>query len=487
MSALSDILVPPAVHGARGDRASFERGRFAIRPADALNADAPTRLFGLPLVNAERDAAAAAIVARAAAGEESIIQFINAHCINMLGRSRPYRRALGRAGALLPDGAGMRIAARWSGMSLRDNLNGTDLFPHLCHHAAAQGQRIFLLGGKPGIATMAATRMASLYGNDLFAGTRHGYFSAAETDWVIAQINRSGASILLVGMGVPQQEIWIAQHRNRITVPIIMGVGGLFDYYSGAIPRAPLALRKVGLEWAWRLAQEPQRLARRYVIGNAAFLIRAARAGVNGRGFGMRISRAIKRTVDLGITAGGLIVTLPVFAAVAAAIRLEDGGPVLFRQTRIGEHGRPFAMLKFRSMVPDAEQRRADLLTQTERDDVCFKMKHDPRITRVGAFLRRFSLDELPQLLNVLSGTMSIVGPRPALPVEVLAYDAHARGRLTGKPGVTCSWQVSGRAKLGFAEQVDLDIDYLRRQSLLLDLKLMARTVPAVLSGDGAY
>lgn len=138
-------------------------------------------------------------------------------------------------------------------------------------------------------------------------------------------------------------------------------------------------------------------------------------------------------------------------------------------------------------MYKDAEARKAKLASQSERDSICFKMKSDPRITRIGKFIRRTSIDELPQILNILSGQMSVVGPRPALPNEVLAYKDKERGRLIGKPGLTCTWQVSGRADIPFDQQVDMDLEYLSKKSLLRDLILITRTVPAVITGKGAY
>jgi lipopolysaccharide/colanic/teichoic acid biosynthesis glycosyltransferase len=172
---------------------------------------------------------------------------------------------------------------------------------------------------------------------------------------------------------------------------------------------------------------------------------------------------------------------------VALAIKLEDRGPVFFKQRRIGRNGRPFNMYKFRSMVVNAEALRAALLDQSERDSVCFKMKRDPRVTRVGSFLRRWSLDELPQLINVVRGEMSLVGPRPALPVEVAQYDDRSFMRLGGAPGLTCTWQVSGRAEIPFEQQVEMDIAYLEKRGLMADLSLLLRTIPAVVTARGAY
>jgi len=195
--------------------------------------------------------------------------------------------------------------------------------------------------------------------------------------------------------------------------------------------------------------------------------------------------QATKRAADVLAASLGLLLVGPVLLLVGLLIKLEDGGPVLFSQTRVGKGGRHFRFFKFRSMVVDAEAKRAAL--KAESGQLRFKMRRDPRITRIGAWLRRTSMDELPQLLNVLRGDMSLVGPRPALPEEVADYDAAARERLRVPQGITCLWQVSGRSLLSFEQQVELDRTYVRSRSLWLDLKLLVLTVPAVLTGRGAY
>lgn len=461
----------------------------ALVPAvtNALQAAHRTRLFGLNLVNASCADAACSIVDMAASGACTTIQFINAHCINLVRRDPDYSKALEAADMLLPDGSGVAIAARLAGLPLGENLNGTDLFPEICRHAAHHQQAIFLLGGRPGIAAGTACTMRSLYPSLQIAGTRHGFWTANEEDQVIEEINTSGAAILMVGLGVPLQEKWIARVRHRLIARVVMGVGGLFDYYSGAIPRAPLALRKAGYEWVWRLMQEPRRLFARYILGNPLFLLAAVGNAWHERGITNSISRGGKRSFDFAASFAAIVLALPLFFLIALAIKLEDGGPVFFRQTRIGDRGQPFRMWKFRSMVVDAERRLAAIQSQSERDGTCFKMKRDPRITRVGAVLRRLSFDELPQLFNIVSGEMSVVGPRPALPREVLTYAPEERERLAGRPGLTCTWQVSGRAEIPFARQVELDIDYLRNRSFLRDISLILQTIPAVLTARGAY
>ncbi len=468
-------------------RLRFDRGVFSTVPADALDEARPTRLFGLPLANCAPEDAAHAIVERAARGERSVIAFANAHCINTLKRVPSYGRALATADAILPDGSGIALAARLADRRVEHNLNGTDLFPLLCQEAAAQDQSLFLLGGQPGVAALAGAAMQERSPGLLICGAEHGFFAPVQEEALIERINASGAGLLLVGLGVPRQEEWIARNRARITVPVILGVGGLFDYYSGRIARAPRAFRAAGQEWVWRLMMEPRRMAGRYLLGNPEFIARALVHAWHARGHATAYAAGAKRGLDLAITLTAFLVVGPLFAALALLILIDDRGPVFFRQTRIGANGKPFRMWKFRSMRVDAEARRADLLTLSERDATCFKMRRDPRITRVGGWLRRLSLDELPQLFNILSGDMSVVGPRPALPQEVLTYGDRARQRLNGRPGLTCSWQVSGRAEIPFDQQVEMDIAYLEQRSITKDLSLIALTVPAVVSGRGAY
>ncbi|MFD1720104.1 sugar transferase [Amnibacterium endophyticum] len=199
------------------------------------------------------------------------------------------------------------------------------------------------------------------------------------------------------------------------------------------------------------------------------------------------MNHSIKRGVDLFLAGLAFVLLAPVLLGVALAVRLDSPGPVLFRQERIGAHGERFTMFKFRSMVIDAEARLAALAAQNEGSGLLFKMKDDPRITRVGAFIRRYSLDELPQLLNVLNGSMSLIGPRPPLPREVAAYEGRVNRRLLIKPGITGLWQVSGRSNLTWEESVKLDLYYVENWSITTDFSILARTVKAVLRRDGAY
>jgi lipopolysaccharide/colanic/teichoic acid biosynthesis glycosyltransferase len=195
----------------------------------------------------------------------------------------------------------------------------------------------------------------------------------------------------------------------------------------------------------------------------------------------------IKRAADITITTLVLVLLAPLLAITAAIIKTTSPGPVLHRQIRIGQHGRPFTFLKFRSMYIDAEARKADLGDANEADGPIFKIKNDPRITPIGRIIRKLSIDETPQLLHVLSGRMTLVGPRPHLPEEVAAYTGHAHRRLAVKPGITGIWQVSGRSDLDFDTWIQLDLQYLDTWTLGLDAKLLAQTLTAVATGKGAY
>jgi exopolysaccharide biosynthesis polyprenyl glycosylphosphotransferase len=197
--------------------------------------------------------------------------------------------------------------------------------------------------------------------------------------------------------------------------------------------------------------------------------------------------RIVKATFDRTMALAALVLLSPLMIAIAIAVRCTSPGPALFRQQRIGKDGKPFTMVKFRSMVVDAESQRAQLVALSDRDGLMFKMRQDPRITKVGSWLRRYSLDELPQLFNVLAGSMSLVGPRPPLPEEVEQYGDDVRRRLLVRPGVTGLWQVSGRADLSWEESVRLDLRYVDNWSLASDLLILWKTGRAVLGGGGAY
>jgi exopolysaccharide biosynthesis polyprenyl glycosylphosphotransferase len=197
--------------------------------------------------------------------------------------------------------------------------------------------------------------------------------------------------------------------------------------------------------------------------------------------------RLVKEVVERMVALGGLVVLSPLLLALAVAIRRETPGPALFRQQRVGRNGELFTMVKFRTMTQTAEADKVELSVLNECDAVLFKMRADPRVTGLGRWLRRYSIDELPQLWNIVTGDMSLVGPRPALPDEVEKYDVDPRRRLAVKPGLTGLWQVSGRSDLSWPETVRLDVQYVDNWSLGLDVSIVCRTIGAVLDHRGAY
>jgi exopolysaccharide biosynthesis polyprenyl glycosylphosphotransferase len=194
-----------------------------------------------------------------------------------------------------------------------------------------------------------------------------------------------------------------------------------------------------------------------------------------------------KRCMDIAGAALALLIVSPILLVVAVAIKLTSPGPVFFRQLRVGQNWKPFYMLKFRSMRRDAETMLGQLKQYNEADGPVFKIRSDPRITPVGRFIRKYSIDELPQLWHVLVGTMSLVGPRPPIPEETVHYEEWQKQRLVVKPGLTCIWQVAGRSDVTFEEWMRMDIEYIETRSILLDIKLLLKTIPAVLGGRGAY
>jgi exopolysaccharide biosynthesis polyprenyl glycosylphosphotransferase len=193
-----------------------------------------------------------------------------------------------------------------------------------------------------------------------------------------------------------------------------------------------------------------------------------------------------KRLMDIAISLVVLALTLPAMLLIATILKIAYGGAVLYRQTRCGLYGRRFTLLKFRTMIDNADQRQQALSHLNEMDGPVFKMKQDPRVTPIGRWLRRLSLDELPQLWNVVKGDMSLVGPRPPVPQEVSAYQRWQRRRLSMRPGLTCLWQIQGRNDLDFDRWMELDLEYIDNWSPFLDLKILAKTIPVVLSGRGA-
>ncbi len=239
-------------------------------------------ILGLRVHNITKDEALDRIETLLSEERGHTVFFVNAHCVNLAWGDDRYREVVNGADLVLPDGTGMRIAGRLLGHPLRDNVNGTDLFPLLCERLQRLQAPVYLLGALPGLAEKVADWIRRTFPRLPVAGTHHGYFTPEEEPEVVTSIAASGAQVLFVAMGVPLQERWIARNLSATGVRVALGVGGLFDFYSGRIPRAPLWMRRAGIEWVFRLLQEPRRLWRRYLIGNLVFLARVLKARWRG-------------------------------------------------------------------------------------------------------------------------------------------------------------------------------------------------------------
>ncbi|SUZ33172.1 N-acetylglucosaminyldiphosphoundecaprenol N-acetyl-beta-D-mannosaminyltransferase [Roseibaca ekhonensis] len=236
------------------------------------------RLFGLDLISASRTDAIRDLLAR----PHARVAFVNAHCVNVAARDDAYRHALQSADMLLPDGAGLELAAKLHGVRFAANLNGTDLGPELAHALAEDGHSLFLLGAAPGVAERAGARLQELAPKLRIAGTRDGFAGLQNPQAAIDAINSSGADMVWMATGVPHQDLWLAEHAHALNARHLLGVGALLDFLSGRVARAPIMLRRARLEWAWRLALEPRRMFGRYILGNAAFILRALAHRVTG-------------------------------------------------------------------------------------------------------------------------------------------------------------------------------------------------------------
>jgi len=247
-----------------------------------LTVPASIEIRGLRLLNLSLEESIAAVEAAVLARLPTRVAFVNADCVNIAARDPDYRHQLGEMDWVFVDGIGMRLAGRLLDQPVRDNVNGTDLFPLLCEALAKYGRSLYLLGGRPGVAAAAAAWAQESYPGLNIAGTHDGYFDPTDSSQVAAVIRASGADVLLVAMGAPRQEAWMGNYAADAGASVTLGVGGLFDYYSGRIPRAPAWMRSLSLEWVFRLIQEPRRLWRRYLVGNAVFLARIGRDWVAG-------------------------------------------------------------------------------------------------------------------------------------------------------------------------------------------------------------
>ena len=266
----------------RGVRATlgvlFRAAACAWLPVATPHAPRALTVLDVRIDNLSMREAVSAVTETPVAGPPRHVAFVNADCFNRAAVDDQYAAALRGADLVLPDGIGVRLAGWFLQQPVRENVNGTDLFPRLCGAIARTPHSVYLLGGQPGVADGVANWMAAYHPEVRIAGTAHGFFAPADEAALVQRIRQSGASLLLVAFGAPRQDVWIAKHLAATGVAVAIGVGGLFDFYSGRIRRAAPWMRELGLEWVWRLMQEPRRLWRRYLVGNAVFLLRVFRS-----------------------------------------------------------------------------------------------------------------------------------------------------------------------------------------------------------------
>ena len=461
-------------------------------------------IFGVNIWNGTMAKAIDWVVKRVNKGSNTRIGFVNANNLNISYLDNQLKQHFTSCDRVFADGSGVKLASRILNSQssvIKHNVNGTDMFPLLCTALEEKGKRIYLLGAAKGVARRVKINLSQTNPELVVCGYHDGYLAdELNNRRVIKDINASNASILLVAMGTPLQEMWLDNNESKINVPVKMCVGGLFDFFANRVSRAPLWMRDSGLEWVWRLVQEPRRMWRRYVLGNPLFILRVMKEYFVRSVLDFRFLRRgktdscilngklAKRSFDIVVASLGLVLLSPLLLLISLFIVFESVGNPLYCQQRIGRDGMRFKFWKFRSMVKDAHAMKRDILGYNDSaGGVLFKLRQDPRITNVGQYIRRYSLDELPQLWNVLLGDMSLVGPRPALPEEVSRYSDKDKERLKVLPGITCYWQISGRSDLSFNQQIELDIKYLKNQSFLIDLRILLKTLPAVMSGKGAY
>ena len=410
----------------------------------------------------------------------SLIGYVNADCLNKLKDSDKYRKNLAKFNLVLPDGVGLKWALKLKGILPGDNINGTDFSPKILELAAQENWSVFFLGGEGDISKNALAKFKNVYPNLNVAGSHHGFFN--EDKLVIDYINKSKVQILFVGFGSPLQEQWVVDNYKYLSVNIVICVGGMFDFYAGKVQRAPLLIRQVGFEWLYRLYQEPKRLWNRYIVGNANFIFWNVSHALDIRMFCLNVC---SRTIDVVISFIALIIWAPFHIILYCLLFITERRNPIFKQVRVGKNGQRFIMYKYTTMDSDIILEEEEFKRYVS-DGIRYKNKSDPRITKIGFWLRKFSVDEIPQFLNVLKGEMKLVGPRPALDEEVEKYTQVHKLRLLVKPGMTGLWQISGRSELSCKKQFELDLNYVMTRTIMLDLTILIKTIPAVYSARGA-
>ena len=421
---------------------------------------------------------------------------------------------LKRAELVIPRGRSLKVQLQGLGRQLKGEPHVSRLYDELLVEIEHRQLHICFLSASDKEARTIETLLLARYPKLDFSIEIMGGQYRFSTSELAAKLNSADTRIVLSLLPSPQQERLLSRLNLHLKHQLLVGLGsGFTDALSQMQSLNPGIL---GTLRGWVRSRRhsivlrphhwPSYIARSLFQGrekeqesqinsslvSSGWRTRQLRTGIAVKAMSFRGKRKLgmifKRLIDLFGVGAGLLLLSPLLLLVALTIKLTSKGPIFYSQIRVGRFGKRFRMWKFRSMYTDADRRKAELEAQNEmQGGVLFKMKKDPRITPIGRIIRRLSIDELPQLFNVMTGEMSLVGPRPALPQEVEAYPVLARARLEVKPGLTGLWQISGRSDLPFDKQVLLDTAYVHTQSTTNDIKLIAKTIPAVISGKGAY
>jgi len=438
-----------------------------------------------------------------------------------------FQKVINRADLVTPGGMPIVWTLRLLGVKGQPRVYGPELTLHVCAAAARLRIPVGFYGGSEQALALMQKRLVEQYPGLTIVYACSPPFrllSPAEEEKVAAEIRQSGCRILFVGLGCPKQERWMERHRD-ILPAVMLGVGAAFDFISGQKRQAFPWMQAMGLEWLFRWATEPRRLFFRYAYHNPRFVVLTAVQLLRQRVFGIsqpghpapgvaegvsetassapealdvktlaealrqkRRQLILKRLFDFGAASLGLLLLAPALLLIALLIRCGSPGPIIFRQARVGRHGKPFVMFKFRTMRAQVGSAEAQAQAAAASAGILVKGKDDARVTSIGRFLRSTSLDELPQLFNVLKGDMSFVGPRPLLAFMLAGHPEFAAARALVRPGITGLWQIHERENNTSARvMMPYDLEYISQFNLRSDFAILIRTPFVVVGGHGAF
>jgi N-acetylglucosaminyldiphosphoundecaprenol N-acetyl-beta-D-mannosaminyltransferase len=482
-------------------------------------------VLGMRVDGTSYAAATAMIIQWAKQGESRYVCEVPVNMVMESYDCAEHQAVINRADLVTPGGMPIVWVLRRLGLRGQPRVYGPELTLHICEAAARQGLPVGFYGGTKTALALLVKRLQMQYPGLTVAYAHSPPFrppTLDEESATIADIRQSGRRILFVGLGCPKQECWMARHRGRIPA-VMVGVGAAFDFISGTKPQAPHWMQRMGLGWLFRLCTEPRRLWHRYAwhnprfVGLVAWQLACTRwrsrsrklcaehttpeaetqsdwawVGIDVQGLQRSLREKcvqliLKRVFDWAASALILLVLVPVLLLIALLLRFSSRGPVVFSQPRVGYREKAFVMYKFRSMRIEPDLTCAAAQQSAAAQGMLLKREDDPRVTQMGRFLRSTSLDELPQLLNVLKGDMSLVGPRPLVPFMLGPYPDFRKARALVRPGITGLWQVRDRARNTSAvPMMPHDLEYVRRLSLWLDLEILLRTFFVIVSRKGA-